>query len=171
VTIVQQLQRYIPIDVFGKCSGRPLPPPQREAVYGSNKTSLMQEYWLSISFENAIDLDYVTEKLYQPLIAGSIPVYFGAPNARDYLPDSSAAVLGDAFATVDDMGAYLRELLSSDAELQRRVAWKSRGDREWGRTLRDAVSHSFNGGRVYSEVDMQQQPCGICAIASKLLQA
>ena len=169
VNLVQQLQRYIPVDVFGKCSGRPLPVAQSDAVYGSNKTALMQEYWLSIAFENAIDVDYVTEKLYQPLIAGSIPVYFGAPNAREYLPDASAAVLGDSFATVDEMGAYLRDLLSSDDELQQRVAWKSKGSKNWSKTLMQAVSHAFNAGTVYSEVDMRQQPCSICAAANNLL--
>ncbi len=138
-------------------------------MFGSNKTALMQEYWLSIAFENAIDVDYVTEKLYQPLIAGSIPVYFGAPNAREYLPDSNAAVLGDAFETVDEMGAYLKDLLSSDVELQRRIGWKSRGSEKWGKTLTQAVSHAFNAGAVYSEVDMRQQPCSICAAANQLL--
>ena len=167
---MQHLQRYIPVDVFGKCSGQPLPAPQREAVFGSNKTALMQEYWLSIAFENAIDVDYVTEKLFQPLIAGSIPVYFGAPNAREYVPDASAAVLSDAFATVDDLGAHLRDLLSSDDELQKRIAWKSKGSKKWGKTLLQALSHAFNAGAVYSEVDMRQQPCSICAAASKLLK-
>ncbi len=138
-------------------------------MFGSDKTALMQEYWLSIAFENAIDVDYVTEKLFQPLIAGSIPVYFGAPNAREYLPDTSAAVLGDAFTTVDEMGEYLRDLLSSDDELHKRVAWKSKGSKKWGKTLLQALSHGFNAGAVYSEVDMRQQPCSICAAASKLL--
>jgi hypothetical protein len=170
LNLVQQLQRFIPIDVFGKCSGRPLPAHQRDAVYGSNKTALMQEYWLSIAFENAIDVDYVTEKLFQPLIAGSIPVYFGAPNAREYLPDTSAAVLGDAFATVDEMGMYLRDLLSNNDALEQRVAWKNRSSVNWPKTLIQAVSHAFNAGQVYSEVDMKQQPCSICAAASKLLR-
>jgi hypothetical protein len=169
MNLVQHLQRYIPVDVFGKCSGRPLPAPERQAVFGSDKTALMQEYWLSIAFENAIDPDYVTEKLFQPLIAGSIPVYFGAPNAREYLPDASAAVLGDSFATVDEMGVYLRELLSSDEQLQKRIAWKNRGSKKWGTTLHQALSNAFNAGIVYSEVDMRQQPCSICAAASKLL--
>jgi hypothetical protein len=97
-------------------------------------------------------------------------VYFGAPNAREYLPDASAAVLGDEFATIDDMGAYLQRLLSDDDALQQRIAWKNKGSRKWGKTLLQAISHAFNAGSFYSEVDMRQQPCSICNIANQLLK-
>ena len=39
------------------------------------------------------DRDYITERLWQGLRAGAVPVYFGAPNVRDYLPDRDAVVL------------------------------------------------------------------------------
>lgn len=37
-----------------------------------------------MAFENVIAMDYVTEKFYDPLIAGSVLVYLGAPNIADF---------------------------------------------------------------------------------------
>ncbi|CAF4835450.1 unnamed protein product, partial [Rotaria sp. Silwood2] len=33
-----------------------------------------------------LEYDYVTEKLWQPLAAGSVPLYLGAPNIDEWLP-------------------------------------------------------------------------------------
>lgn len=35
---------------------------------------------------NSIDDDYITEKLWDCMRGGSIPIYFGANNAKNYFP-------------------------------------------------------------------------------------
>uniref|UniRef100_A0A7N0T1S7 Fucosyltransferase n=1 Tax=Kalanchoe fedtschenkoi TaxID=63787 RepID=A0A7N0T1S7_KALFE len=37
----------------------------------------------SLAFENSVEEDYVTEKFFQSLIAGSIRMFFGAPNIQE----------------------------------------------------------------------------------------
>lgn len=44
------------------------------------KLETIKEYKFSMAFENEQDYNYVTEKIYQPLLVGSIPIYWGAPN-------------------------------------------------------------------------------------------
>jgi alpha-1,3-fucosyltransferase 10 len=41
---------------------------------------LMAKYKFTIAFENAIGDDYITEKLWRPLILGSVPIYMGSPS-------------------------------------------------------------------------------------------
>src|SRR5204863_10198514 len=47
---------------------------------GATKLETIASYRFTLAFENALEEDYVTEKLYDPLVAGSVPVYLGAPD-------------------------------------------------------------------------------------------
>lgn len=40
--------------------------------------SFVAKYKFTIAFENAICNDYITEKLWRPLIVGSVPIYYGS---------------------------------------------------------------------------------------------
>jgi Glycosyltransferase family 10 (fucosyltransferase) C-term len=40
------------------------------------------QYKFSISFENGECNDYITEKLWRPLVIGSVPIYYGAENFK-----------------------------------------------------------------------------------------
>ena len=44
------------------------------------KMETIKEYKFTMAFENEQAYNYVTEKIYQPLVVGSIPIYWGAPN-------------------------------------------------------------------------------------------
>lgn len=53
------------------------------------KLETFRNYKFSICFENAQQIPgYITEKIFDSLLAGCIPVYWGAPNVQDYVnPD------------------------------------------------------------------------------------
>lgn len=53
---------------------------------------VMKDYRFTIAFENAIADDYVTEKFYEPLLSGSVPVYLGAPNIDRFAPSRSSFI-------------------------------------------------------------------------------
>lgn len=40
------------------------------------------QYKFTLAFENAVCDDYITEKLWRPLIVGSIPIYYGSPSFK-----------------------------------------------------------------------------------------
>lgn len=40
---------------------------------------ILAQYKFSLAFENAVCRDYITEKLWRPLVVGSVPVYYGSP--------------------------------------------------------------------------------------------
>ena len=62
----------------------------------------MSEARFNIAFENRISPGYVTEKLVNPLFAGSVPIYWGAPEANtDFNPD--AFVNAGEFASFDEL--------------------------------------------------------------------
>lgn len=53
-----------------------------------SKSETMQKYRFSICYENVRDLSgYITEKIWDSLFAGCVPVYWGASNVTDYIPE------------------------------------------------------------------------------------
>lgn len=111
---LSELMEYLPIDSYGSW--------RRNCVLGKDegyvtKLDVIKQYKFTIAFENAISKDYVTEKFFEPLIAGSVPIYLGAPNiemfslgkyafidVRDY--DSPRSLAEDINNFCKDMSKY-----------------------------------------------------------------
>ena len=75
-----------------------------------DKIEIMKDYKFHLAFENGNVRDYVTEKVYLALAAGTVPVYFGAPNIEEFVPDGSI-IRVDAFEST----AKVSHLLLSSA--------------------------------------------------------
>lgn len=43
---------------------------------------LVAKYKFSLALENAVCSDYITEKLWRPLMVGSVPIVYGSPCIR-----------------------------------------------------------------------------------------
>lgn len=43
---------------------------------------LLSHYKFAIAMENAVCKDYMTEKLWRPLMVGTVPIVFGSPDVR-----------------------------------------------------------------------------------------
>lgn len=88
------------------------------------KLDTISRYKFTIAFENAIARDYVTEKFYDPLIAGSVPVYLGAPNIADFAPGENCFVDASDWDDPESLARYLLDV-SRDEELYRSYfEWK-----------------------------------------------
>lgn len=108
---VDELMKYIDVDAYGKClNNRPMPKrwvryiqyvqhSLDEYEYIFYPFSLSGEDYLNtidtdefrkfiarykfvIAHENSVCNDYITEKLWRPLILGVVPIYYGAPNVQ-----------------------------------------------------------------------------------------
>jgi hypothetical protein len=59
---------------------------RRVASHYQLKIDTISKYKFVLAFENTNSKDYVTEKIYHAFLAGTIPVYMGAPNAKNFIP-------------------------------------------------------------------------------------
>ncbi len=63
-----------------------------ESVYRGcceSKFEIQQQYKFSIAFENSdAFMGLITEKIFDCFAAGTVPIYLGAPNVSDYIPDN-----------------------------------------------------------------------------------
>lgn len=126
VRLIEELQRLVEIDTFGRCfAGRPHTDPYKQ---GENiKLASMSEYKMVFALENSICNDYATEKLYGPLLHGVVPVYLGAPNVADLVPDKDAIINLLDFADSRAAAAYLKAMLDDPAAMYgKHHAWRKR---------------------------------------------
>lgn len=54
-------------------------------LYNEELLHFISKYKFIIAFENSICDDYITEKLWRPLIVGSVPIYLGSPTVEVFV--------------------------------------------------------------------------------------
>lgn len=77
----------------------------------SSKMALYGRYKFVIAFENSCAEDYVTEKFFDPLLAGAVPVYFGAPNIDEFAPGDNSYVDVRKYKTIEELAVHLKACL------------------------------------------------------------
>lgn len=77
--------------------------------YTPNKKQAVSRSRFSLASENIRSPDYVSEKIFDVMNAGSVPVYLGAPNIRDFVPED-CFVDASRFATPADLYAFLKSV-------------------------------------------------------------
>ena len=78
--------------------------------------------------ENAVVKDYVSEKVFDALLSGALPLYDGAPRVGRLLPDEGAVLKTADFPDVSALAATLRRLAAAP-EPAEHFRWRGREDR------------------------------------------
>ena len=119
------------------------------------KDSLARRHLYTFAFENSETRGYVTEKLFNTLSAGAVPVYRGAPDILQYLPARNAAVVVDPHMDPTDLAT----LLVSESKDMRasRLRWKQGPDLAWVVQMDMGIVHSHC--RICMRImDMERTP-------------
>lgn len=89
------------------------------------KHDLIARYKFTLAFENSVCEDYVTEKFFDPLLVGSVPVYLGAPNVEEYAPGENCYIDVTKFENPRALATFLVDLAADDEAYTRYLQWKS----------------------------------------------
>jgi len=84
-----------------------------------NKLQAMSKYKFAICFENEIAQGWITEKIFDCFLVGTVPVYYGATNITDYIPANCFIDFRD-FKDYDALKEYLDKMTSADLEEYRK---------------------------------------------------
>jgi hypothetical protein len=68
---------------------------------------------------------YHTEKVFQALASGSVPVYFGAATIREVVPEHSTIIARD-FPSSTELATYLLEVAENETKYNEWLAWRHR---------------------------------------------
>lgn len=115
VEFFQRLSHYKRVESLGAVE------PNNDALAGTGydtpgyraKQAFQARCKFSIAFENSYFPGYTTEKLSDPLLAGSVPIYSGNPRVADVF-NPKAFINVDRFASTDQAIDYIREVDNND---------------------------------------------------------
>ena len=71
-----------------------------------NKMTTISAAKFNFCSENSVFPGYVTEKIFHAFVAGTVPIYFGAPDIRDFVPESTF-IDGSRFKSMRELEKYL----------------------------------------------------------------
>lgn len=75
-----------------------------------DKISTLQQYKFIVCFENSCIIPgYITEKIFDSFISGTVPIYWGAPNVENYIPKNCFIDMND-FNNYEALHSYLENM-------------------------------------------------------------
>ncbi|CAN4112209.1 unnamed protein product [Withania somnifera] len=108
-----------------------------------DKVEALKRYKFSLAFENSNEEDYVTEKFFQSLVAGSIPVVVGAPNIQDFAPSPTSVLHIKELKDAESVAKTMKYLAENPIAYNESLRWKFEGPSDAFKALVDmAAVHS-----------------------------
>lgn len=117
----QEVMQQIRVDSFG----RSLNNKQLDEDRGrETKLETISRYRFCLALENAIEEDYVTEKFFDPLLVGVVPVYLGAPNVAEFAPGERCFINVRDFPSVSALVDHLHDLITDEGAYSEYLKWR-----------------------------------------------
>lgn len=126
----------IRIDGLGRCLRTPVGPEgyelpkTRDTRYNLQiKRGVISNYMFNMAFENSLEPGYVTEKPFDALISGTVPIYLGdAKHLKRLLPHPKAVIfLEDFDSDPAKLAVYLKMLTNNETAYEEHRAWRRKG--------------------------------------------
>lgn len=157
---LEELMKFIDVHSYGACLRTKNLNESETSVWHDleHKREVQGRYMFTLAFENANEDDWVTEKLFDPLRAGSIPVYMGANNVDNYLPCVNASCIIEVrkFVNPKDLASHLLHVSQNENMFDALHAWRAHPIRE------DFIQ--------LTKLTRQNHPCAMCERAAALFQ-
>ncbi|GAA0185434.1 glycosyltransferase [Lithospermum erythrorhizon] len=119
----------VKIDSYGSC--------HRNRGGKVDKVETLKRYKFSFAFENSNEDDYVTEKFFQSLVAGSVPVVVGAPNIQDFAPAPGSLLHIKELRDANEVSKTMKYLAENPSAYNKTLRWKYEGPSDSFKALID----------------------------------
>ncbi|KAH6937923.1 hypothetical protein HPB50_005247 [Hyalomma asiaticum] len=118
---IEELQKHLYVDVYGKCGENVC---AKENGYNCYKM-FAKNYFFYLSFENCICKDYVTEKLFKLLLHDIIPVVYGGANYTQIAPPGSY-IDALSFESPMHLARHLKKVAKDFNLYKKHFQWKGK---------------------------------------------
>lgn len=115
--LTKKLQKFIDVDVYGECGT--LQCEKSSECY----EMLSRDYKFYLAFENSLCDDYITEKVFNPMMHNILPVVYSGADISRFLPPKSF-INAESFETAEDLAQYLNFLMQNPKEYIKYFWWK-----------------------------------------------
>ena len=107
-----------------------------------SKSETISRYDFAICFENAALKGWITEKIFDCFFAGTVPVYWGAPDISEHVPEE-AFIDMRRFSTYADLRRFLKALSPAEIAAYRTAARDFIDSGAFGKFRKDAFVDIF----------------------------
>ena len=121
---IEELMKHMEVHSYGRCLKNKDEPPRGSRSPNENKRYVLSQYKWYLAFENNVIKDYVSEKVYDGVLAGTVPVYYGAPTIDKLLPSPNAVVKVNDFASPKELAAHLTAVGKDESKYASLLDWK-----------------------------------------------
>lgn len=124
--LLRKLNETYPVHSYGKCLHNTDEPPLKKGENrGDAKRKILGKYKFALAFENAIVKDYVSEKVYDAILAGALPLYRGAERVDKLMPGANAVVkFSDFNDDPEKLADHLRMLAQNKQAYEKYFDWR-----------------------------------------------
>lgn len=131
----------VSVDSYGGCVlGKQVTGPRGDY---DHKMNVMSKYKFGMAMENSRGPDYVTEKLFQVLAAGAVPLHLGVPDVHKFGPAKKSIISIHDFKTPEEMAAYLIYLDKNETAYEEYLEWHKVGwSKRWHAFMDFSIPHS-----------------------------
>lgn len=119
----RELMRRLKTDSYGKVLNNAH---LADDTWRPTKLKTIARYKFTLAFENSIAQDYVTEKFFDPLIKGSLPIYLGAPNVEELAPGDHCYINVKDYAGPRALADHLNMLAHDEDAYNAFFDWKQK---------------------------------------------
>lgn len=123
--IVEGLMKTTRVDALSECLHNAEPPEGVDDGGLGGKIAIMRSYLFHLAFENSNEEDYVTEKLFGTLQAGTLPIYYGAANVKEHAPPNSIISWHD-FKSTKELARYMNKVAKDKALYDSYHEWRTK---------------------------------------------
>lgn len=131
LTYLEELAKLIKIHSYGKCLKNIDEPNMAEdsrwppiAQRRARKVKVLSQYKFYLAFENLDVDDYVSEKVYEGLFAGTVPVYRGARQIAQFMPSNGSFINANGLNPAA-LSALLTRLSKDEGAYNKYFAFKT----------------------------------------------
>ena len=129
---IKRLMELLPVHSYGKCHNNRQEPVMPEdpkwppiAQKRARKVKILSNYKFYFAFENMPIQDYVSEKIFEALFAGTIPVYRGAKSIWKFMPSNDSFIDANDMSP-DELVSLLTKLSNDETEYNKYFEFKKR---------------------------------------------
>lgn len=121
---VAELMRHLAVDSYGaELNNRTIQDDDGRPA----KLRTLARYRFTLAFENSVAKDYVTEKFFDALCVGSVPVVLGAPNVAEFAPDPECFLDVAHYPRPETLAARIGQLCADESAYAAMMRWKTVG--------------------------------------------
>jgi len=128
--VMDELERHgLSLHSYGKCRQNvQIPTEYQQLSWQLQKRIIISQYKFALILESIIEVDHVSEQMYDAIHSGSVPVVFGAPNIRDFAPADGTFINAVDFHSTKDLVDFLKKLSANTYEYEGYLnRWKVKG--------------------------------------------